>query len=39
MEDSEGVRRRSDRGLEEVGRGLEEKKEVARIVRADKSLS
>ena len=36
--DSGGVWRRSDRGLEEVGRGLEEKKWVGRVERADKGL-
>ena len=37
----EGFRRCSeevDRGLEKVGRGLEEKKEGRRVVRADKGL-
>ena len=37
--DSGGVRRRSDRGLERIGRGLEEKKEGRRVARADKGLS
>ena len=37
--DSEGVRRRSERGLEEVERGLKEKKEGSRVAKADKGLS
>jgi len=37
--DSEGVRRESDRVLRRVGRGLKEKKEDRRVVRADKGLS
>ena len=37
--DSEGVRRGSDRGLEEVGRGLKEKRKGRRVARADKGLS
>ena len=37
--DSGGVRRRSDRDLEEVGRGLEEKKEGRRVAKADEGLS
>jgi len=33
--DSEGVQRRSDRGLRMVGRGWEEKREVEKVERAD----
>ena len=36
---SGGVRRRSDRGLEEVGRGLGEKKWFRRVEGADKAFS